>query len=558
MDNRSNRRPNGSGRSAGSYGASRQTYASRPASAQPRRAGSSTRAGSARTASQTTRARTDRPSAPSSRSASHSASNRGGRAPSRPMPRRRRDPSFIIFLCVIALAILAGAVYAGSAWFISAVNGSTYCSNIYINNIEVSRYSKEQGAQFIRDQVDAQLNTDYQLSWGENSWSFTPADFGASIETDTVMERAWNIGHVGNIFDRSASIRALKQNPVYLTTALTYDEESIDAYLSGIYDALYLEPKSATVAADISNPYLAEAAEPGQELDVDAARMQIVSLIETGEGGSVLPVIELEPELSTDAALNSLELIVDYTTDTTARGYNGRYNVRKALMAFYGMIVQPGEEVSFNQVVGPRNEERGWQLGTEYLGGGKTQQGYGGGICQASTTLYGALLKSGMTIMFRYPHSMTVAYVDPSIDAAVTEDGKDLVFRNDTDNPITIYTEVTKEVARVQIYGTKQPYRYELESIIVEQHSAASRVGFIEDTEGTHCYYTDEFELYKKGIPACLSQGWLVAYDWETGEEVSRTHLSNDVYASGTDIYWRGIHDRDGGLFLTGEEADGL
>ena len=535
MENKPNRRLTASEGSMGYSGAARHTYASRSRAARPNPSGGRT-------------------------SAPHG--NRGGGAPMRPMPRKRRhNPANVVALIVTLTVLLAGVVYVGSAWFIATINNSTYCSNIYINGMEMTSYTREAGIQYVRDQIDAHLNMPFTLSWGSDSWTFSASDFNGSIDVDPVLERAWNIGHVGNFLERSASIRALSSNPIYFNAPLVYDEDAIDSFLEPIARQLYVEPHNAEVGADLSNPYLASEAASGQELDVDAARLQIISLIETGEGGSVLPINELEPDISTDAALNSLELIVDYQTDTTARGYNGRFNVRKALMSFYGMIVHPGEEISFNIVVGPRTEERGWQLGTEYLGGGKTQQGYGGGVCQASTTLYGALLKSGMTIMHRYPHSMTVAYVDPSLDAAVTapgEDGKDLVFRNDTDSPITIYCEVTKEYARVMIYGKRPAYRYELESNIIEQDKEPSRIGFIEDTEGTHCYYADEYELYKEGIPACMSQGFLVGYDWETGEEVTRLHLSNDSYASGTNIYWRGIHLRDGGVFVTEEEADGI
>ena len=547
MEQKSYRKPNASSGSAGSYRASGRTYASQSRTAP---------SGYGRTASSANRSKTAASARPNGTAAS---SNRSGSAPARPMPRRRRhNPANVVALIVALTAVLAGVVYTGSAWLISTINASTYCSNIYVNGIDISPYSKEQGLQYVREQIDARLNSEYILSWEDNSWAFTAADFGGTIDVETVMDRAWNIGHVGNIFDRSASIRALKRNPIYLEMPLVYDEDSVDTYLDEIYSQLYVEPRNAEVAADLSNPYLAEEAASGRELDRDAARMQVVSLLETGEGGNVLPVMELKPAISTETAMNSLELIVDYTTDVTARGYNGRFNVRKALMSFYGMIVQPGEVISFNDVVGPRTQERGWQEGTEYIGGGRTQQGYGGGVCQASTTLYGALLKAGMTIMQRSPHSMTVAYVDPSIDAAVTNDSKDLVFCNNTDYPITIYTEVTKEVARVQIFGARPAYRYEMESIIIEQASEASKNGFIEDTDGTHCYYTDEFKLYKTGIPACMSQGYLVAYDWDTGEEVSRHHLSNDAYSSGYNIYWRGIHTRDGGVFSTGAEADGL
>ena len=470
-----------------------------------------------------------------------------GSAPRRaPAPRRRRkkDPLARIMPVVIVLCVLAGGLYLGSAWLTSTLNKSTYCDNIYINGIEVSAYSKEEGIQQVRSQLAARLSTPYTLTWADQSWTISAADLGASIDSDALMERAWNIGHVGNFLDRSKSIRALKDYPIYLEAPLQYDETKVDALVDTIYDAVYLAPVDATVLVDLDQPFITGESAKGQELDKETARAQIISLIETGEGSQVLPVLTLEPNLSTEAAMSTLEVIVEYKTDTSARGYNSRFNIRKGLSPFNGMEVKPGETVDFNEVVGPRNEERGWQKGTEYVGDGTTQEDYGGGICQASTTLYGAVVKAGMTILDRSPHSMTVSYVEPSLDAAVTNTGsKNLIFRNDTDSSIFIYTEVTKENATVIIRGKRPPYRYELYSNVVSQDTAAVRVSYVDDVEGRYCYFkTDPPVLYKKGRAACASDSYLIAYDWETGQEVSSTWLSHDIYGSGTDIYWRGIH----------------
>lgn len=464
--------------------------------------------------------------------------------PSAPRRRRKKDPLSIIMPIVIVLCVLIGGVYLGSAWITSALNQSTYCDNIYINGIEVSDYSKQEGAQQIQDQISARLNTPYTLTWADQSWTVSAADFDARINVDALIERAWNIGHVGNFLDRAKSIRALKDYPIYLEAPLQYDESKIDALVDTIYNAVYLAPVDATILVDLDQPFVTNESAKGQELDRETAREQIISLIETGEGSLVLPIITLEPNLSTEAAMSTLEVIVDYKTDTSARGYNSRFNIRKGLSPFNGMEVKPGETVDFNEVVGPRNEERGWQKGTEYVGDGTTQEDFGGGICQASTTLYGAVLKAGMTILRRSPHSMTVSYVEPSLDAAVTNTGsKNLVFRNDTENSIFIYTEVTKENATVIIRGKRPQYRYELYSNVVSQDTTAVRVSYIDDTEGRYCYYTtDPPVLYKKGRAACSSDSYLIAYDWETGAEVSSTWLSHDQYDSGTDIYWKGVH----------------
>ena len=228
----------------------------------------------------------------------------------------------------------------------------------------------------------------------------------------------------------------------------------------------------------------------------------------------------------------------------------------KALGYFDGFAVHPGDTVDFNAIVGPRTKERGWQLAPEYAGN-TSQDGYGGGVCQASSTLYGAVLLAGMDIIERSNHSMTVSYVEPSLDAAVIDTGyKNFVFRNNTEHTIYIYTSVNKEYATVTIYGNRPAYRYQLYSEIVSQDSACQYTSYIPDTEGKHCYYTTETALHTQGHPACSSKGWLIAYDWDTGEEVSRKQLSYDVYESGTDIYWRGIHDPATGAVVTNNEND--
>lgn len=465
---------------------------------------------------------------------------------SRPAPsrRRRRDPIAVIAPIVLIVLVLSLGVYVGSAWLTTTLNRSTYCDNVTVNGLSLSRYGKEEGAQYVRAQLEEQLSATYTLTLGDQSFTFTPSDFNASFDIDSLLERAWNLGHVGNIFDCTKSIRSLNEHPIAFTTDISYDEDAIDVYVEALYEAVYIAPVDATVLVDLEQPYLTSDSSRGQELDRETAKAQIIALMEDGEGTTAeLPMIVLEPALSSEEALSTMEVIVEYKTDVSFRAYNSRYNVRKALSYFNGMTVHPGETIDFNAVVGPRTEARGWQSATEYAGN-TTKKGFGGGVCQASTTLYGAMLKAGMTIITRYPHSMTVSYVEPSLDAAVTDTNKNFVFRNDTDSAIYIYTEVTKEYACVTVYGQRPAYRYELYSNIVSQDSSAVRVSYIEDTEGTHVWYTtDTPVLYKKGLSALTSDGYLIGYDWETNEEVTSTWLSHDPYQSGTDIYWVGVHD---------------
>ena len=121
------------------------------------------------------------------------------------------------------------------------------------------------------------------------------------------------------------------------------------------------------------------------------------------------------------------------------------------------------------------------------------------------------------------------------------------MFRNDTAHPIFIYTKVTKELASVTIYGTRPEYHNVLESVVLHKEPS-NRVGYQDDVDGKHVFYTtDQPVLYKEGLGSCESEGWIVSYDWETKQEVSRVQVNHDIYSAGVNVYWRGVHDPETG-----------
>lgn len=463
-------------------------------------------------------------------------------------PKKRRNPLPMLLIGAFVLAIL---IYLGSAWITVARNENTFCDNITINGVNLSGYTRSGGIQAVQDQITARLDTPYTLTYGTNSWTFTARDFDADIDVGDIVERAWNIGHYGSLFSRKSDIENLQETPIVWNAEMTYDEAKIDAFVQQIADAVYVAPVNAEVTITTERPYLTTESQTGFKLDEETTRKMIISLVETGTGDTALPVVVAEPAISSSAASGALQVIVEIQTDVTFRDWSSRQNVRLALSKFDGMCIWPGETISFNDVVGPRTEARGFLLATEFAGN-STRKGYGGGVCQASSTLYNAILKAGMTVIERWPHSMTVTYVEPSLDAAVTDSDKDLVFKNETDSAIYIYTSVDKEYATVTIWGNRPEYRNELISIVTRKDRECKYTDYIDDTDGIYVYsVTGTPVLYKEGKPELDSEGWLISYDWDTDEEVSRYQLSFDSYSSGTTYYWRGVHDP-----MTGEVVD--
>ena len=79
---------------------------------------------------------------------------------------------------------------------------------------------------------------------------------------------------------------------------------------------------------------------------------------------------------------------------------------------------------------------------------------------------------------------------------------------------------------------------------IIAGNIPSTKVNYIEDTEGKYVIYKDETFLESQGKPGCKSEGWIVAYDWETKQEVSRTQISRDNYSPGASVYYVGTTER--------------
>ena len=194
----------------------------------------------------------------------------------------------------------------------------------------------------------------------------------------------------------------------------------------------------------------------------------------TARGKTVLPEVSLE-QLKRQTTLKC-RFSTRYGNSTAAR----KSNVKRALKAFQGMTVENGERVSFNEAVGPRTKQNGF-LKPKSLWTASTCRGVGGGVCQASTTLFNALIMSGVTVNKVHQHSLASSYVAPSFDAMVSS-VSDLVFTNETGGRIFIVAYGTDSEATVEIYGLPNEYEIRRRSVEIARKPFSTRT--IEDRGG--------------------------------------------------------------------------
>ena len=170
---------------------------------------------------------------------------------------------------------------------------------------------------------------------------------------------------------------------------------------------------------------------PGRDVDEN----RVAAALSVAAHGDRVARIELgprEPELTT-ARANALGIrrkLVAFTTEMGESSSNRIHNVHLMADFIDGTIVRPGEEFSFNGVVGPRTAERGFLEG-QMIVGGLLLPSIGGGVCQTATTLFNDAFELGLPILERHNHSLFIAHYPLGRDATVSWGGPDFRFRND-------------------------------------------------------------------------------------------------------------------------------
>ncbi|MBQ7692095.1 MAG: VanW family protein [Oscillospiraceae bacterium] len=130
-------------------------------------------------------------------------------------------------------------------------------------------------------------------------------------------------------------------------------------------------------------------------------------------------------------------------------------NIRLAASKLDGLILLPGETFSYNDTVGQRTQEAGFQYADAYSDGQVVAE-LGGGICQVSSTLYSATMYARLKTVVRQNHYFKVGYLDYGLDATVSWRQPDFKFRNNFDYPIKLAAYLNEDdmSLAVEIWGT--------------------------------------------------------------------------------------------------------
>ena len=197
----------------------------------------------------------------------------------------------------------------------------------------------------------------------------------------------------------------------------------------------------------------------GVSYDADAIFLDLVNrLVVWSDEASmdiVIPQILTPPDYESSVFAFSPQPLGSYTTYSLGSEERAG-NIARSATLMNGHIFMPGDQISTLSMYGSVSLENGYR----YAGGfesGKVIDVIGGGVCQTTTTLYNAVLRAELGIVYRRQHSMLVAYVPPAMDATVVPaSGSDFVFQNTTSHAIYIESYVSGDSVTVNIWGCEE------------------------------------------------------------------------------------------------------
>ena len=364
---------------------------------------------------------------------------------------KKKKSVFSVIATVLAvLVLLSGGAFAAYSYVTTnRINdrvepyNNLFVNGVYVDGIHLGGMTPEQALNSVQSQIQ-QRNDAWSVTLtfqGETEAVINAGMLGMSVDIGEVMNNAWLQGHEGTNEERYEAMDALEANPYQAYTATPSGDTSvIDALLRQIKDRIDLAPVDAALTGfDTTQPYpfLFQEDRAGRRLNTEPLVKKLYQMVSTMQSGA----IELEPEIL-EPAVTLIDLQKHYmmrssvyTPISTSSPEERNNNIRRAFELVNGYVLNPGKSFSFNSVVGERTEKNGFFPAVEYAYN-EHVMGIGGGVCQASTTLYQAAVCAGLQIVKREPHSDSVSYTEYGKDATVYWVGKrkiDLVFRNNTD-----------------------------------------------------------------------------------------------------------------------------
>lgn len=431
---------------------------------------------------------------------------------------------------------------------ISAVDTTNilFGQNVTVEGINLAGKSLSQAHEAMQDRLlDLRDPISITIVCDGKTLTLTQNDFNFDSDIANVLLQAYHYSRgelaqptVENTFDNGVTDFKIRTN---------INTESVDAAIKKAADFYDVQPVDAHVTKfdpTASQKFEYADGSDGFLLDHDELSSKIKGILDQGEktGSFSIETHQTPFKISLEEIKAKTKLIASHRT-TAANVEASNSNMKLAIRAINGTVVQPGEIFSFNDITGdttngnmhyyPNGTEGAYVPSTAYSRG-KIVQEYGGGICQASTTVYLCALKANMEAVERHAHLYASSYAPYGLDATVDYGNLDMRFKNNFDLPVYIctyvydYTGDGNEEIMVEFYG---PISEDYDEIVPAGWvTYADSKGFA--AKGAKVYFKNGTEVDRVILPSGSYDYHYESYYSVINYMPSDTSFGPDTYAT--------------------------
>ena len=454
----------------------------------------------------------------------------------------------VVSLLIFALAALIGAATL-YIYSVTQPYAHAYIPGTMLSGYPLAGATREDSEALLAKIVGETIEPwKFTIECMGQRYSVTAEDVRLTVNAEKTLGPLWAAGHTGSMLDRFIEMEKRKREPLIAAPVLEYDLTAVDGMLENILlDAEY-PPVDATLSYHLGSaePFRFTQEETGRSVDLGGMRERIERALLSLEAETVvLEPRTIEPQVyqaQLEEALSLRARVVSAVTGDEA----AQANVRLAAAGLAGVRLEAGETLSFNDAVGRRTAEAGYLAAPEPAYG-VGAVGVGGGVCQVSTALYRAALLGGVSVTARSSAARPVDYCEMGQEAAVSDQGLDLVIQNDTTYPLFIsartYEEDDALYLEMTIIGDPIGGRAVLESVYEETGRIEEPV-YIRDREGVYARYDDERIPVGEALAGYAATVSRIVYG-EDGSELSRSVVSQDIYEAIPPTIYVGVEERE-------------
>ena len=345
----------------------------------------------------------------------------------------------ILIFAVLAVLVLVGSTAA----YVNSENKklvNSYEEKVYpgtfVFDTDVSGFSKSELHIVLEEMINEISSRKINVAVGDSNFEKSYLNLDTTIDYEAFESELLSFGKDKNFKEKLSLIKDPESRSYEFK--IVYDEGKVSEFIDAIAEQVKIEAVNASISISLDTISVTDG-QGGYELNKDELFKNIKTALEDVNGDEVVSIEgnikEVEPEITTEA-LKSVDTKISSYTTYFSPGPSGT-NIQIGAGMIGNILLMPGDSFSTVEAIGPTTPENGFVSANTYLNG-KVVPGYGGGVCQISSTIYNAELRAGIIPDFRMYHEMTVGYVPQGLDATIGDEWPDLVFTNPYDYPIVV------------------------------------------------------------------------------------------------------------------------